>query len=104
MADLLNKGYGNRTDGTRKGTGWLGELKRPDGAVSTEISVQFDDVNGGKEIPLIVPTLDKDEVNTLLSLDPKDKDFYKKLPKSILNKAIEHAEFRIQNNSSPYAD
>ena len=37
--------YGKRTDGTNKGAGYFGELKRPDGSVSTEISVGvgFDD-------------------------------------------------------------
>jgi hypothetical protein len=31
--------YGNRPDGSAKGGGYFGELKRPDGGVSTEISV-----------------------------------------------------------------
>jgi hypothetical protein len=36
--------YGNRPDGSKKGRGYFGEIKRPDGAVSTElsVSVEFD--------------------------------------------------------------
>jgi hypothetical protein len=56
-----------RPDGTPKGKGFFGEIKRPDGKVSTELSIG---VNiGGKEvlIPTMVPTLTKSEVAYLLS-------------------------------------
>ena len=72
-----------RRDGTDKGTGFLGILKRPDGKVSTEISISTDAL-GGREFPLLVPTLTKAEVHTLLnskSIDPKD------VPDSIVLKA-----------------
>ena len=88
-----------RTDGTQKGNGWLGPHKRPDGRVSTELSVQYDDVIGGKPFPLMVPTLTKDEVKTLLEL--KDGE---RAPKGIANKAIAHAEKRVREGKSPFKD
>lgn len=94
--------YGNRPDGAKKGTGWLGELKRPDGNISTEISASFDDVLGGKDIPLIVPTLSKEELSALLQANPDDDDFFQKIPPSIIQKAIEHAVFRAKDGKSPF--
>ena len=90
--------YGNRADGTEKGMGYFGELKRPDGAISTEVSVG---VNiGGKEmdIPSLVPTLTKEEINTVLSL--KDGQ---PMPESIVRKAAEFAKKRIAEGKSPFA-
>jgi hypothetical protein len=85
-----------RNDGTKKGNGFLGVLTRPDGKVSTEISVG---VNiGGKEmeIPTLVPTLTKAEVSYLLSgKDPT---------KAIVQKAVDHAEKRIKAGKSPFAE
>lgn len=88
--------YGKRADGSPKGRGFLGELKRPDGNVSTEISVG---VNiGGKEteIPTLVPTLTKSEVDYLLS--------GQKPTPEIIKKAANHAKSRIDNGQSPFAE
>lgn len=88
-------GYGTRADGTQKGRGFLGELKRPDGGVSTEISVG---VNiGGKEteIPTLVPTLTRSEIDYLLSGGrPTD---------AIVDKAVKHAKERMAMGKSPFA-
>lgn len=95
--------YGNRPDGTPKGTGFFGELKRPDGGVSTEISVGVG-INGKEvDIPLIVPTLTKKELNWLLKADIQSKDFFSKLPSSIMDKAYENAKSRINSGLSPFA-
>lgn len=102
--DQLKKDFGNRPDGTKKGSGYLGVLKRPDGNVSTEISMSFDDVNNGKDIPLLVPTLTKKEIDTILTIDPKDPDFNRKVPKSAIDKAIDHANMRIKKGKSVFAD
>lgn len=87
--------YGNRTDGTPKGTGYFGELQRPDGKVSTELSlgVNFD----GKDvlIPALVPTLTKSEVDYLLS--------GKQPTKAIIDKAVAHARQRLTAGKSPFA-
>lgn len=88
--------YGTRPDGTAKGKGWLGELKRPDGRVSTELSISFGDVLGGKDIPLLVPTLTPAEVQQILSGGEP--------PKSALDKAIQHAIQRDKQGLSPFKD
>lgn len=95
--------YGNRTDGSTKGNGFFGPLKRPDGSVSTEISVGVG-INGKEvEIPLIVPTLTKDELNYLLRTPVKSKGFMSNMPSSIMEKAYDHAKIRIENGESPFA-
>lgn len=91
--------YGERPDGTQKGQGFLGELTRPDGDISTELSVQFDDVLDGKPIPLIVPTLTKDELGTVLSLSPGEMP-----PTEILDKAISHAKKMTDQGMDPFGE
>lgn len=91
-------GYGTRPDGTQKGKGYFGELKRPDGAVSTELTVGVKFDGKEREIPLLVPTLSKKEVDTVLSLDPSAR-----IPEGIIDKAISHARRRIRSGKSPYA-
>lgn len=89
--------YGNRYNSTeKKGSGYLGPIKRNDGSVMTELSVG---VNiGGKEIeiPSIVPTLTSSEVEYLKTHD--------KPTKSIIDKAVEHAKKRIKDGKSPFYD
>lgn len=61
-----------RADGTRKGNGFLGVLKRPDGGISSELSIGVE-INGKEtEIPTLVPTLNQDEISYLLAT-PADK-------------------------------
>lgn len=87
--------FGLRPDGTKKGSGYFGVLKRPDGKVSTELSigVEFD----GKEtlIPALVPTLTKNEIDYLLASNKPTKE--------IIQKAVEHAKQRITEGKSPFA-
>jgi len=83
----------------KKGPGFLGTLERPDGDVSTELSIGVK--IGGKEteIPSLVPTLTREEADTLLTItDPKD------IPPGIVKKARSHAEQRIQMGLSPFYD
>jgi len=96
--------YQTRPDGSAKGDGFFGKLNRPDGSVSTEISVSVG--MNGKEmnIPLIVPTLTKQELNYLLSTDVESKSFFSNMPPSIMDKAYEHAKMRIKSGMSPFAD
>lgn len=93
--------WGKRVDGTDKGAGFLGVLKRPDGGVSTEISISTDAI-GGKDFPLLVPTLTRQEVNQILAA-PTGKDFYKNVPKSAIAKAEAYAEDRVKAGKSPFA-
>ena len=96
--------YGDRPDGSKKGKGFFGELKRPSGGMSTEISIGVG-INGKEtNIPLIVPTLTKDELGYLLKVDPKSKTFFDKMPKSIIEKAVDHASMRMEAGRSPFAD
>ena len=86
--------YGLREDGTKKGPGWLGTLKRPDGKVSTELSVDLD-FDGKKVLaPALVPTLDADEIDHLVS--------GKKPTKEIIDKAAAHAKERLAAGKSPF--
>jgi len=89
--------YGLRPDGTPKGSGFLGELIRPDGGISTEVSIglNFD----GKEVllPLIVPTLSKGELDFILKYGGNGK-----IPKQIINKAAAHALQRMREGKSPF--
>jgi len=92
-----------RPDGSQKGGGFFGLLKRPDGKVSTEISIGLD--MGGKEInvPLLVPSLTPEELNYLLQTDVESKDFLKNIPRSIMEKAYIHAQERMKAGISPFA-
>lgn len=95
-ANAGNPGYGLRADGTQKGTGFLGELKRPDGKVSTEISVGVNLDGKEMDIPTLVPTLTKPEVDSLLSGQrPSD---------AIVQKAVDHARMRMSQGKSVFAD
>jgi len=87
MADL-------REDGTPKQAGFFGQLPRSDGKVSTELSVNAD----GMFFPLIVPTLNKQELQFLLDNPPDPQ----KIPEPILMKAMEHAYQREKQGKSPF--
>jgi hypothetical protein len=87
--------WGARTDGSAKGRGWLGLLRRPDGKVSSELSVGVQLDGKETEIPLLVPTLTRAEVEAVLSSD--------KPPPSALNKAVAFARERISAGKDPFA-
>lgn len=93
-----------RSDGTMKGSGFLGVMKRLDNPnmVSSEISIGVDWGSGEKEIPTMVPTLDSNEIKYLLST-PEDKLFTSnsEIGKSIKQKAIQHA-IKREKQGLPY--
>jgi hypothetical protein len=101
-----------RTDGTVKGSGFLGGIKRIDdpSKVSSELSIGVDWGSGEKLIPQMVPTLDDNEINYLLSTsEDKIKTENPDLNKSITQKAVRFARERealglpyfAQENESP---
>ncbi|HEY0842471.1 hypothetical protein [Methylotenera sp.] len=94
-----NTNFGNRVDGTKKGKGFLGVLKRPDGNISTEISIGVDFGKGETEIPLLVPTLSKKQIDVLLSLPDGEAP-----PDDIIDVAVNHAKKRLKDGKSPFAD
>jgi len=87
--------YGLRLDGTPKGSGFLGELKRPDGGISTELSIGVEVDGKEVEIPALVPTLTPEEVQVLLNDGMTDE---------IVSKARAHATERIKQGLSPFAN
>jgi hypothetical protein len=101
-----------RTDGTTKGSGFLGGIKRLDdpSKVSSELSIGVDWGSGEKLIPQMVPTLDDNEIKYLLSTSAdKIKTENPDLNKSITQKAVRFAKERealglpyfAQENESP---
>jgi hypothetical protein len=91
-----------RPDGTKKGKGFLGEIKRPDGKVSTELSIG---VNiDGKEvlIPTMVPSLTKEEITHLTSgkYNPQAR---KGIDDVISRKAIDFARQRAAKKQPFFA-
>lgn len=91
--------YGKRYDGTNKGSGYLGEIKLKNGSIATEYSVGINIDGKEVQIPTIVPTLSNDELSLMVNdIIPNGKA----VPRSILNKAVEHASKRIGMGQSPF--
>jgi hypothetical protein len=83
--------WNKRADGSEKGDGFFGALKRPDGDVSSELSIGVP-INGEEmEIPSLVPTLTAPELHYLLTTDGPGSE----MPRSIVDKAIAHAQQRL---------
>ena len=96
---VRGKTYGTRYGGGPKGSGWLGELMRPDGGMMTEYTIGMP-INGVEmEIPSIVPTLTQEEVNLILNMGEGDQ-----MPESVMRKAKDHAIMRINQGYSPFFD
>lgn len=98
-ATAADLGYGSRLDGSPKGRGFLGELKRPDGDISTEVSVGVNIDGKEMEIPLLVPSLSRAEIDQVLSLPPGRQP-----PEAIVRKAAEFAKQRIAQGKNVFAD
>lgn len=91
--------WDSRADGTRKGDGYFGALSRPDGGVSSEISIGVNMDGKEVEIPALVPTLNPAEVRFLLSMDvSKDQ-----VPQSIVQKAVDFARRRKASGDPLFA-
>jgi len=94
-----------RTDGSKKGNGFLGVLpiKYPDGStgVATEYSVGVNMDGQEVEVPTLVPTLTPEETNLMVTDVIPGR---KQVPEPIMRKAIEHARGRIGQGLSPFAE
>ena len=97
--EVLMQDYGTRPDGSRKGKGWLGPLKSPNGHDVTEYTIGVP--IGGKEmdIPSVVPTLTKQEIAQVLSAADNGEG----VPDAIRRKAIAHAEMMVKSGKSVFA-
>lgn len=95
--------FGKRADGTQKGNGFLGALQIRGGGIATEYSVGVKlEANNGQEteIPSLVPTLTKQEIDLILNdIIPNQKP----VPPKILQKAVDHANKRVREGKSPFA-
>ena len=91
-----------RVDGTKKSDqGFLGPItNNVTGETMTEVSIQFDDVLGGKPIPLLVPGLTQDEINQIKNM--RIEGNARNLPQTAVRKAIAHAKQRDQKGLSPF--
>lgn len=92
--------WDKRADGSDKGQGFLGLLKRPDGKVSSEISIGVE-VNGKEvEVPTMVPTLSQSQLDYLMT-HPVGEGH--PIPRDIIQKATDYARQRIDAGKSPFA-
>lgn len=92
--------WDKRADGSDKGQGFLGLLKRPDGKVSSEISIGVE-VNGKEvEVPTMVPTLSQSQLDYLMT-HPVGEGH--PIPRDIVQKATDYARQRIDAGKSPFA-
>jgi hypothetical protein len=88
-------GWGLRNDGTAKGDGYFGPLPNADGSVSTELSVGVEIDGKEMDIPTIVPTLSRAELDHL-SRGGRPTD-------QIVDKAVDFARQRMKAGMSPFA-
>ena len=99
-------GFGQRADGTPKGLGFFGKLRlggplQDTDGVATEYSIGVDFEGVETQIPSLVPTLTKDELDLMTNdIIPNGKQ----VPDSIMQKAIEFARTRISQGKSPFAE
>jgi hypothetical protein len=100
-AYMAQGGGSLRPDGTTKGNGFLGPLQRPDGRVSSEISIGVNVDGREMDIPTLVPTLTPQERQWLLTNDNSDP---RAIPQPIVDKAVAHARKRLASGLSPFAD
>lgn len=87
--------YGMRKDGTPKGIGYFGEVRRGNRDPSTELSIGVDFDGRQQLIPSMVPTLSRQEIGHMASggemTDP------------IVDKAVAHARDRHSIGKSAFA-
>ena len=84
-----------RADGSQKGPGFLGTLQRPDGKISTELSIGVNMDGKETEIPSLVPTLTEEEKKHMLS--------GAKPTPEIIQKAVDHAKMRRDSGKPVFA-
>ncbi len=88
-------GYGKRLDGSDKGRGYFGEISRPDGGFSTELSIGIDFGEGEMDIPLLTPNQSTRDIDALIAGEEPTRE--------MIDRAVNHARSRIANKQSPFA-
>lgn len=100
LLDFFREG-GPRPDGSPKGTGFLGTLPVRGGGVASEFSIGVPVLGKEMDVPTLMPTLTKQEVRILLDdVIPNNT----RIPDSIAEKAIRHAELRAAQGKGPFFD
>ena len=91
-----------RVDGSEKSPrGFLGPIKNNvTGGIMTEVSVDLDIGGQRIQVPTLVPTLTKKEIEILSNM--KLEGNAKNIPRSIIDKAAAHAKERIAQNKNPF--
>lgn len=87
-----------RPDGSQKGRGFFGPLRRPDGGTMTEYSVGFNIDGREVDVPVLVPTLNAREVRAVLNAKEGEQ-----LPGTVYAKAQAFARDRLAQGLSPFA-
>ena len=83
------------TQGTVKGKGYFGEIPMNQGGAMTEMSSAYEQDGNLVSHPLLVPTLNKQEIDLLrMGIEPTPE---------IYKKAQDYAQQRIGAGQSPYA-
>lgn len=99
MATVDQSNWEARPDGTKKGMGFLGLLKTPDGKVASEYSVGVN-INGKNiDVPSLVPTLTRAEVEQTLKATSEGKF----PPDSVIQKATAFAKQRLAAGKPVFA-
>lgn len=102
VAGSMGAGEYVREDGTMKGQGFFGPLQHSSGRGATELSVSegppasFPYTHKDEILyPSMVPTLSREELETMMAGD--------RFPKSIYDKSYAHARGRLAQGKSPFA-
>lgn len=96
--------YGARPDGSKKGMGYKGEIKRPDGSVMTEVTMGYEIDGKQVDLPLITKYSTKEDIEYLKKANLKGSDFLKNAPAGLEDRAIKHAMDRKKAGLPIYAD
>jgi len=96
--------YGKRPDRSNKGKGYMGEIKRADGSVMTEVTTRMNVDGKDMDFPLITKYSTKEDIEYMKKADVKSKDFLDKAPAGMVDRAIKHAMERKKSGLSVYAD
>lgn len=104
QSDKLIASGSYRSDGSPKGTGYFGEIEMEGGMKLSEVSVNTEiDGYGEMEVPSVVPTLTKEELQWLADGNNVAKKFREDrhpIAVSIIRKASAHAKKRLRAGKS----
>lgn len=96
---MASKQYGNRSDGSKKGTGYLGIFTNSNGEDVTEYSVGVNIYGQDIDVPTLVPTLTGAEVQEVIKASEEGR-----FPSdTVIRKAQEYATQRLESGLPVFA-